>query len=57
MNKAKLLRDLRYLQRKIDAIIRDLEFVTGPENSREEVSPMGKNTMRDWSMARLAAAY
>lgn len=48
--------DLRQAQKLIDTALRDINFLTGPENSREEVAPMGKNTMRDWSMARLAAA-
>jgi hypothetical protein len=54
MSKASIILDLRYLQRKIDLIIKEIE--TGPESSREEVAPMGKNTTRDWSMMRLAAA-
>jgi hypothetical protein len=54
MTRATIIRDLRYLQQKIDAIIKELE--TGPENSREEVAPMGRNTTRDWHRARLAAA-
>jgi len=29
---------------------------TGPENSREEVAPMGKNTTRDWCIGPLGAA-
>ena len=49
-NKSIIL-DLKYIQSKIDNIIKDLE--TGPENSREEVAPMGKNTMRDWCITKL----
>jgi hypothetical protein len=49
-------RDLLYVQQKIDAIIKALDFETGPENSREEVAPMFRNTTRDWCTARLAAA-
>lgn len=53
MSRESILRDLRYIQQKIAVIMKELE--TGPENSREEVAPMGRNTTRDWSMARLAA--
>lgn len=57
MTRAEMIRDLRYIQSKIDVLIKALASETGPENSREEVAPMGRNTMRDWSTARLAAAF
>jgi hypothetical protein len=56
MTREQMIRDLRYIQAKIDALIRALGRESGPENSREEVAPMGRNTTRDWCMARLAAA-
>lgn len=56
MSRRSMILDLRYIQAKIEALIKELEHETGPENSREEVAPMGRNTTRDWSMVRPAAA-
>lgn len=43
------------LERAIALLLDDME--SGPENSREEVSPIDRSPQRDESTARLAAAW
>lgn len=46
-----------WLRESVRNAIDELDRIeTGPENSREEVSPMGSSPQRDCATARLAAA-
>lgn len=48
------IRRLKLIQRQVDLLLEDMD--TGPENSREEVSPMIDSPQRDCPMGRLIAA-